>query len=460
MKFNIKTIGTALLATAVLTTGCQKGSTPAPDRLPQGTELGFTASIDIDPTDSDFKTTFQDGDRIGIFAVERTSDGTPAFPAASGNYVHNARWQYTGGKWEPSRTKDQIEFSGKILDIYAYYPYDSENTDPTRIEVLPIEGATTNLLTARATCKNEARLQLVFRHKFALLRTTVEQTGDGMIPTDNMTARAYFLARAGNTLDLSATLPEQELALDFPENNYLEMEMQPVDRRQSGRTFQLIVPAQTVLDGSRLFRLTQYGVSMDVDNTRDVKIEATTEIPVSISVPLDPGHIYQPGDVYPYTGLPVGMVFETGNGGVNGKAIAFDRWNGEWGVWGASSGSDLVGTSEADGLYNLSLVKEYDQWKTYYPAFGEVAARGEGWYIGAIEELIDLARFYNSDIFGINQTWLRYTGNRFTNAAGTLSSTEVPTSGSYAYTVDWVNMLVGSNVEKRRTGTVSPMRKF
>lgn len=119
-----------------------------PEWLPVGTEPVFKGGIEVDVENTVFKREFEEGDMIGIFAVERDDHNRVAYPKAEGNYVNNARWVMRNGKWVPARERDSIHFAGKPLDIYAYYPYDVENVDPTRMEVVVPQEHRLDLLTA------------------------------------------------------------------------------------------------------------------------------------------------------------------------------------------------------------------------------------------------------------------------------------------------------------------------
>lgn len=80
------------------------------------------------------KESFNDGDAIGIYAVERTSEGTVATPVTNGR-ANNAKWIKEGDTWKPATAADRITWSqkGAKMDFYAYYPYSETATDPAAI---------------------------------------------------------------------------------------------------------------------------------------------------------------------------------------------------------------------------------------------------------------------------------------------------------------------------------------
>lgn len=67
------------------------------------------------------ETAFEANDEIGLYVVSRTSDGTAGVLAASGNYVDNMRFTYSG-TWTPD-TQIYWQDNTTHADFYLYYPY-------------------------------------------------------------------------------------------------------------------------------------------------------------------------------------------------------------------------------------------------------------------------------------------------------------------------------------------------
>jgi len=67
--------------------------------------------------------TFESGDKVGLFVVNRNADGSAVGLAAMGNYVNNQMFSYNGS-WassSPIYWKDETTHA----DFYLYYPYTS-----------------------------------------------------------------------------------------------------------------------------------------------------------------------------------------------------------------------------------------------------------------------------------------------------------------------------------------------
>ena len=80
-------------------------------------------------------TSFESGDEIGIFAVERLSPDIPGL-LNTASYAINRRYRIDcNGNLLPVLKEDEISLSRiDYYDIYAYYPYTEKNYDPQAID--------------------------------------------------------------------------------------------------------------------------------------------------------------------------------------------------------------------------------------------------------------------------------------------------------------------------------------
>lgn len=81
-------------------------------------------------TDTRFKSTWEDGDVIGIFAVPH---GTQL--AAAGNPIHNVRLTYSkaDNAWSGPAYWPLASAGISALDFYAYHPYDDNGGSPATL---------------------------------------------------------------------------------------------------------------------------------------------------------------------------------------------------------------------------------------------------------------------------------------------------------------------------------------
>ncbi|WP_297930658.1 hypothetical protein [uncultured Coprobacter sp.] len=99
------------------------------------------------------------------------------------------------------------------------------------------------------------------------------------------------------------------------------------------------------------------------------------------------GESYAVGDLYYAAGdkeNPIGVVYEVSDGGIHGKIISFDE---ESLVW--SSESIVVGAdSDSDGKLNSNKISGIEESSVKYPANAWCSAKGQGWYMPSLNELI------------------------------------------------------------------------
>ena len=71
-------------------------------------------------TDAAYKTSFETGDAIGLFAVLRSDAAVQAYPGAAGNYIQNAKFvRQDDGSWKEEGSKSYAPADGQVLDVYA-----------------------------------------------------------------------------------------------------------------------------------------------------------------------------------------------------------------------------------------------------------------------------------------------------------------------------------------------------
>lgn len=161
------------LSSLLVLTGCSQETDFFSDGT--GDQAGFkfelTTAGTRTTTDDNFKTTFTEGDQVGLFVVSRTAnpDGTLA---ASGNYADNRKLTYTGGVWQIDR---EVVFpaDGETLVFYAYYPY-VENVDPSAIAYDATQSMCDLLMARTGGVDNSTEtVTLTFSHQLSLVDAQV-----------------------------------------------------------------------------------------------------------------------------------------------------------------------------------------------------------------------------------------------------------------------------------------------
>ncbi len=135
--------------------------------------------------------------------------------------------------------------------------------------------------------------------------------------------------------------------------------------------------------------------------------------------------IYQIGDRYPDAEHAIGIVFETSNGGRNGKIVSLDEPDNKL-PWSLKETANTGATNAFNGMVNMHTITQRSNWKTNYSVFEWVHGKNDSntdysdpdakgiWYLPAIDELEALYLVYNEDREGFNTL--------LTNAQGVILS--------------------------------------
>jgi hypothetical protein len=270
---------TALILPLILLAGCIEDG-GGDDGGGDGTSEGIAFDVCFVPrpfaagtgtrvaTDAAFSSTWEVGDRIGLFAVEADSPLAP-----SDNYIHNVKLTLTeSGKWSLDPGTEIIwPRGGCSLDFYAYHPYDEAATDPTDISFSVetdqndfTDGRAnfnlSDLLTARTAgrSRGDGAVPLAFKHALALVQVTVDDAAEllGPIPGGDMTVRLQGV-RAGATLDLDgagSSPGDPTVTLAGETTDAVGIDMYRVTDAE-GYVFRALVPAQTLASSSRIFSI-------------------------------------------------------------------------------------------------------------------------------------------------------------------------------------------------------------
>lgn len=195
-------------------------------------------------TDVAYASRFVEGDAIGLFAVIRTDAETQAYPAASGNYIQNAKFvRQADGSWREEGSKSYYMEQGQVMDLYAYYPY-AENADPTAL-VYDASVAEADFMTARTLgfSERDGEIRLVFRHKLALAEAFVadaDKLADYAVTVQDVRTKAVF--------SLAAAAQDAEM-------QSVDAKTASVAMTRCGNAFRAYLPAQEIAEGKALLKV-------------------------------------------------------------------------------------------------------------------------------------------------------------------------------------------------------------
>lgn len=237
----------ALFFCAASVVSCQKE--PTADPAPARAAIRLTAEpADMvrtkSETDVAYASRFVEGDAIGLFAVIRSEAETQAYPAASGNYIQNAKFvRQADGSWREEGSKSYYMEQGQVMDLYAYYPY-AENADPTAL-VYDASVAEADFMTARTAgfSERDGEIRLVFRHKLALAEAFVadaDKLTDYAVTVQNVRTKAVF--------SLAAAAQDAEM-------QSVDAKTASVAMTRCGNAFRAYLPAQEIAEGKALLKV-------------------------------------------------------------------------------------------------------------------------------------------------------------------------------------------------------------
>lgn len=147
---------------------------------------------------------FESGDRIGIFAIERTNDSQVG-SLSSPKYV-NVQYRYNGSYFEP--VGQGISYSGKKYDFYVYSPYNAAYNEIRQIIHQASTSQTTESWEEADFCTaintsgiDNGNVELNFNHKFATLQVKTESDVQGITLMNVFTTGNFDFAtdKAGAT---------------------------------------------------------------------------------------------------------------------------------------------------------------------------------------------------------------------------------------------------------------------
>ena len=340
-------------------------------------------------TNNVFKSTFVEGDAIGLFIYKR-EETQESSVADNRLYADNIKMSYDGSFWY----KDSPVYypdDGALLDIYAYYPY----KEGAMVDALEYDASVdmSDLLSASVlgVKKGSGLVMLTFHRLLALVHITIDKTD--RVPDFDATMSVYFRGIIGGVYNLSTN------EMRDPLDGAVSMAIVGAEDPET-RTYRAWIPAQRKEPG-RLFTFAQTTLRREFSLVRDVTEPLSffrgrvyrSEITLDQEVDKDP--VYSVYDLYPNYGTPVGLVVNVFNEGKSGIVISLrDLGYAQWSVGNWYTGA----TDVYDGISNKMKIQSQPDWEERYPAFKLCVSLGERWYLPAREEAYAYLFWYRDAI--------------------------------------------------------------
>jgi len=353
--------------------------------------IGFSNEIKIRlSTDEMFKTTFDEGDSIGIFIYKRAEEENSSIESNL-LYVDNRKMTYNGNSWileSPIYYADD----GSLLDIYAYYPY-QEGAIAGALSYNAVSGMTDLLAASILGVRKEDKIiSLMFGHLLSLIHISIDKTET--VPDFDETFYAYFHGAISGGYNLETK------EINDPEKGVIEMALVgPADMLQ--RTYRAWVPAQQIISGTIFsFLQTSFGKEFSLSREAIEPIDLTRgwayQSQITLDKQIEKDIEYQLYDPYPKYGSPIGIVVKITLGGRGGIVMSLrDLGSAQWSTGNWVTGATYVN----DGISNKMKIQSRPDWENDHPAFKLCVSLGERWYLPALEEAY---AFLYEDIGNIN----------------------------------------------------------
>ena len=208
------------------------------DQDQQNVALTFPVEFELPQTRAT-DTTFDDGDKIGIYAVENGKTFVE-----SGNYADNRQYSYQAGKFRPVTSAEQIYVvKGKNYTYHAYYPYRS-GINPGNIEFNAVNITTKDrpLWSMNNTISGNV-VRLPFDNIFGLVEVNVNETADKIVSGAMLNKLPKVTV---NMCENKTTTSSSQTRVSIPLTLY--------NSSNSVSTFRTLLPAgNTIASGDELF---------------------------------------------------------------------------------------------------------------------------------------------------------------------------------------------------------------
>lgn len=223
-------------------------------------------------TDAAFKSTWDGGDAIGIFACRK---GETLSETPSDNVLNNIKLTYNKatGTWSGPA---YWPADGSRIDFYAYYPYQGDGTlNPAAIafsvktdQRTAADYSASDLLTAKATNGGDGygkgeTVSLAFLHQLTMVQVTLDDSKGAIDPNEEVVVLLQGVkTKAVLNLNVINDAVSGKVTTATKDNNAINITMhrleQPGDANyRTAFTFRAVVPTQVVAPPENsFFRIT------------------------------------------------------------------------------------------------------------------------------------------------------------------------------------------------------------
>lgn len=285
-------------------------------------------------------TSFEDGDEVGIYAVARKNDKAGALQE-KGNYADNYRYKYVAASnsFEPIDKKNTIyRYPTGVLDLYVYYPYNTNIVDATAIPHFVFGNQTTkanyskaDMMAAECIGYKDGLATLEFEKLMSCLEVIVNKRVESGVEGLTLKARdngSVVNIASGDVLTIDNPQPIRMFLFSETDTEYHYRAHLPAQTAKDGEYF-----ADVNLKGGAVKKYNnsaalplQKGILTRYDITLQsrIKVIAGNGGTVSVTAPDKTGNVYNDGKSIEAGAQAIpGWLFK--NWEENGRAIGTDN---------------------------------------------------------------------------------------------------------------------------------------
>jgi len=274
-----------LIATAALLAGCSQTEEPASVT----DDGGVRFSAQFNDISRATETSFENGDVIGVFAIEEQDGSAPALQPR-GNFADNRRYSYSGGYFTPNTDQAINVTDGQKLAYVAVYPYVPNAADKFDFSVNVNQNThqsltESDLATAVSQATDAKEVDLTFSHRLSHIIVKVE--GGNIATASGMTLNNV----------------QRKAAVDLNANSFTGAGDvgDVVCYERATVTFEAIIAPQTVRAGTQMITVSfTNGQKATLTLREDVVYRSGREYSYTLTVNDNQELVVLSGDINPW----------------------------------------------------------------------------------------------------------------------------------------------------------------
>lgn len=244
------------------------------DKIPDDAFIRFLTSIEQpDPRISE--TNFDPDDRIGVFVVPYVVGNTTPGILGESDYANNIEHIYRGGSWVTENGNYLPWPGGRNIDVYAYYPYDVNLSDPRNYSFrvstdqsgIAQYQASDFLYARNLAVSQSSNVPLVFSHQLSKVNinirsefTAVNESVDQTFVYIEQIIPGCVIDLADGTVDVNSSGSREgitALKLDSPVADF-------------DLSLTAVIPPQSISSATRLLRINNRGINYFYTTTEEI----------------------------------------------------------------------------------------------------------------------------------------------------------------------------------------------